>query len=66
MPRVKKTPMVKIALAGITVYLIVILSLIGVKFLRTYSQTKAAEKAHAEAPAAQPQQQPAAETPASK
>ena len=66
MPRVKKTPMVKIALAGITVYLIVILSLIGVKFLRAYQQTKAAEKARMNVPAAQSQQQPVSETSASK
>jgi hypothetical protein len=44
--------MVKIALVGITVYLAVILSLIGVKFIRTYHQTKAAEKVRIAAPAA--------------
>jgi hypothetical protein len=36
MPRVKTTRMVKIALYGLIVYLVIMLSLIAVKFVRTY------------------------------
>jgi hypothetical protein len=37
MPRVKTTPMVKIALYGLLIYLAVLLSLITVKFVRTFT-----------------------------
>ena len=36
MPRVQTTPMVKVALYGLLVYLIVLLSLIMIKFVRTF------------------------------
>ncbi len=36
MPRVKTTPMVKLALYGLRIYLIVLLGLILLKFIRTY------------------------------
>ncbi len=36
MPRVKTTPMVKAALLGLRIYLIVLLGLILLKFVRTY------------------------------
>ncbi len=36
MPRVKTTPMVKVALYGLRIYLIVLLVLIGMKFVRSF------------------------------
>lgn len=36
MPRIKTTPMVKLALYGLRVYLIVLLTLIVVKFVKTF------------------------------
>lgn len=40
MPRVKTTPMVRIALWALRIYLLILLSLIGLKFSRMYSQAK--------------------------
>ncbi len=51
MPRIKTTPMVRIALWALRVYLLILLSLIGLKFTRMYSQSKQEGKAVA-APAA--------------
>ncbi len=39
MPRVKTTPMVKLALYGLRVYLLVLLLLILVKFVRAFGHT---------------------------
>jgi len=36
MPRIRTTPMVKIALYGLRIYLIVLLGLILLKFIRTF------------------------------
>ena len=36
MPRIKTTPMVKLALYGLRIYLIVLLGLILLKFIRTF------------------------------
>ncbi len=40
MPRIKTTPMVRIALWALRIYLLVLLSLIGLKFTRMYSQSR--------------------------
>ena len=37
MPRIKTTPMVKIALWALRIYLLILLSLIGLKFTRVFS-----------------------------
>jgi len=37
MPRIKTTPMVRIALWALRIYLLVLLSLIGLKFARVFS-----------------------------
>ena len=55
MPRVQMTPMVKIALYGLRVYLIVLLTLIAIKFFRVFAQTG---KEPAAAPAAQTEPTP--------
>ncbi len=39
MPRVKTTPMVKLALYGLRIYLLVLLVLILVKFVRAFGHT---------------------------
>jgi len=38
MPRIKTTPMVKLALYGLRIYLLVLLALILLKFIRTFMQ----------------------------
>ncbi len=50
MPRIKTTPMVRIALWALRIYLLILLSLIGLKFARMYSQSKPGGKAGAAAP----------------
>lgn len=40
MPRIKTTPMVRIALWALRIYLLILLSLIGLKFTRMYAQSK--------------------------
>jgi hypothetical protein len=40
MPRIKTTPMVKVALYGLRIYLIVLLGLIILKFVRTFLPPK--------------------------
>ena len=40
MPRIKTTPMVRVALWALRIYLLILLSLIGLKFARMYSQAK--------------------------
>jgi hypothetical protein len=37
MPRIQMTPMVRLALYGLRIYLIVLLLLIGLKFVRDFS-----------------------------
>jgi hypothetical protein len=37
MPRIKTTPMVRIALWALRIYLLILLSLIGLKFARVFS-----------------------------
>ncbi len=44
MPRIKTTPMVRIALWALRVYLLILLSLIGLKFARMYSQSRSQHK----------------------
>ena len=39
MPRVKTTPMVRIALWALRVYLLILLALIGLKFARVFSHS---------------------------
>jgi hypothetical protein len=53
MPRVKTTRMVKIALWAIRIYLLVLLTLIGLKFLRV-SQSDGARSKPAQTSAEQP------------
>ncbi len=38
MPRIKTTPLVKLALYGLRIYLLVLLALILIKFIRTFMQ----------------------------
>ena len=52
MPRIKTTPMVRLALWALRIYLLVLLSLIGLKFARMYSQSKQDSKAGTAAPKA--------------
>ena len=40
MPRIKTTPMVRVALWALRIYLLVLLSLIGLKFARGFSESK--------------------------
>ena len=47
MARIKTTPMVKFALWALRVYLLILLSLIGLKFARTFSHSGTDEKATA-------------------
>jgi hypothetical protein len=49
MPRIKTTPMVRIALWALRVYLLILLSLIGLKFARVFSGS---QKQDAPAPGA--------------
>ncbi len=49
MPRIKTTPMVRIALWALRIYLLILLSLIGLKFARMYSQSRQAGRGDASA-----------------
>jgi len=51
MPRIKTTPMVRIALWALRIYLLILLSLIGLKFVRVFSgsQNQAGSTAAAQA-----------------
>jgi hypothetical protein len=51
MPRIKTTPMVKAALWALRIYLLILLSLIGLKFTRVFSSSGKDEKPSAPAPA---------------
>jgi hypothetical protein len=63
MPRIKTTPMVKAALWALRIYLLILLSLIGLKFARVFSSSHRQGGAPA-SPAAAPvaTNQPTAET----
>jgi hypothetical protein len=52
MPRIKTTPMVRVALWALRVYLLVLLSLIGLKFARVFSGSKHGDNAAPSAPTA--------------
>ena len=54
MPRIHTTPTVKIALWALRIYLLVLLSLIGLKFVRVFSGSGKEEKPPASAPAQTP------------
>ncbi len=45
MPRVQTTPLVKVALYGLLIYLIMLLSLVTIKFVRTFMAHSAARAA---------------------
>ena len=47
MPRINTTPTVKIALWALRIYLLVLLALIGIKFVRVFSAQKANDSAPA-------------------
>jgi hypothetical protein len=53
MPRIKTTPMVRAALWALRIYLLVLLSLIGFKFVRMFSDPSAHPK-RLETPALKP------------
>ncbi len=57
MPRIKTTPMVRIALWALRIYLLILLSLIGLKFTRMYSQSTK-DSGAAETPASKPERAP--------
>jgi len=50
MPRIKTTRMVNIALWALRIYLLILLSLIGLKFTRVFSSSGKDEKPPAAAP----------------
>jgi hypothetical protein len=51
MPRIKTTPMVRVALWALRIYLLILLSLIGLKFARVFSHSGDEQKPPATAPA---------------
>ena len=53
MPRIKTTPMVRVALWALRIYLLILLSLIGLKFARVFSGS---HNQDGSTPAAQPVQ----------
>jgi hypothetical protein len=53
MPRIHTTPMVRIALWALRVYLLILLSLIGLKFVRVFSGSHAQDSSTAGAQAVQ-------------
>jgi hypothetical protein len=57
MPRIKTTPMVRVALWGLRIYLLILLSLIALKFARVFSHSGERQKPSATAPA-QPDESP--------
>ncbi len=50
MPRIQMTPLVRITLSGLAVYVLVLLSLIGVKFVRDFAVLRAAAVPAVESP----------------
>lgn len=59
MPRIHTTPMVRIALWALRIYLLILLSLIGLKFARVFSSSHKQEGATAGAQAVQTNAPPA-------
>ncbi len=51
MARIRMTPTARVALWALRVYLLILLSLIGLKFVRGFRETRAREVAEARAPA---------------
>jgi hypothetical protein len=51
MPRIQMTPMVRLALYGLRIYLIVLMLLIGLKFVRDFATLRAAAVPAVESPA---------------
>ena len=51
MPRIQMTPLVRITLGGLAVYVLVLLSLIGVKFVRDFAALREAAVPAVESPA---------------
>ena len=62
MPRIKTTPMVRIALWALRIYLLILLSLIGLKFTRVFSGSRKQDGSTAGAPVVQTNSAPAAAT----
>ena len=60
MPRIKTTPMVRFALWALRIYLLVLLSLIGLKFARVFSGSRKGVGSAASTQAAQTNSPPAA------
>jgi hypothetical protein len=59
MARIKTTPMVRFALWALRIYLLVLLTLIGIKFAHVFYGTQGGEKAPAAASVAGPTNRPA-------
>jgi len=53
MPRINTTPTVRFALWALRIYLLILLSLIGLKFVRVFSHSGNTQPAPATAPARQ-------------
>jgi hypothetical protein len=51
MPRIKMTRTVRVALWALRIYLLVLLALIGLKFVRTYASSSSAEAPATSTPA---------------
>jgi hypothetical protein len=51
MPRIKTTPTVRFALWALRIYLLILLLLIGIKFVRVFSSSQKQDHAAAGAPA---------------
>jgi hypothetical protein len=60
MPRIKTTPMVRFALWALRIYLLVLLSLIGLKFARVFSGSQKRDGSAAGTQAGQTNSLPAA------
>jgi hypothetical protein len=60
MPRIKTTPMVRVALWALRIYLLVLLALIGLKFARVFSGSQKRAGATAGAQAVETNLPPAA------
>jgi hypothetical protein len=60
MPRIKTTPMVRVALWALRIYLLILLSLIGLKFARVFSGSHTQDGSATGAQAVQTNSPPAA------
>ena len=54
MPRIKTTPMVRFALWALRIYLLILLTLIGIKFARVFSSSRPQDAAARPAAAGPP------------